>query len=564
MSFLFNLIDSFSFLSFLPELFLMALILCLIFIAVSTAKDQKIYLLNSFLNFSVYFYFLLIIYLIFLSFCDLYQSQFTFFFFYDTLKLNQILIFMKILLSFFSLGCLISVKRYLLLFQLPGYEYPLLITLGTLSMFFAISANNWILLFLALEFQALCFLVLFAWNRRSEKAINATLKFSVINFVASTLVLLAFIQIILMTQTINIALSNPFVLAKSFLQSVFNNMNFLPFTNLYNNYLLSVFDFKMAWYLYENTSVMLNLTVHTNGFLYDSLWAFSGLLLILGFSIKLGLVPFGFWLQDLYTCISLPVLTFFSTAPKLTYLVILLSLYLNLYSIVNPEGFLFFFFLLGTFTLIVGNLLMFSVRNNLLILLAWSSIANMGLLFFLFGQYPLQAYTLVFIILYTISTFSFFFLLQYFVMVENKNSLVRHVIYFSDLSVIRYQNGARLLFLVLILSFLNFFGIPPFLNFWMKYNLLQGLVINIVDTYQWFFLINFVFITIIGSFTYLRILYTLVTENQYLGLNFSYWPMTKTDSIFILFYFFFFQIFNFFFFSYLESIFFSADSLLCV
>mgnify|MGYP003350431975 CR=1 FL=1 len=54
-----------------------------------------------------------------------------------------------------------------------------------------------VILFVFLELQALCFLVLFAWNRRNEKAINATLKFAVVNFIASTLILLGFIEIIL-------------------------------------------------------------------------------------------------------------------------------------------------------------------------------------------------------------------------------------------------------------------------------------------------------------------------------------------------------------------------------
>ena len=44
-----------------------------------------------------------------------------------------------------------------MLYSLTGYEYPLLISLATLAMFLSLSANNWIILFLALELQALCF-----------------------------------------------------------------------------------------------------------------------------------------------------------------------------------------------------------------------------------------------------------------------------------------------------------------------------------------------------------------------------------------------------------------------
>jgi NADH:ubiquinone oxidoreductase subunit 2 (subunit N) len=69
-------------------------------------------------------------------------------------------------------------------------------------------------------------------------------------------------------------------------------------------------------------------------------WDLVSFLLIMGFVIKLGLAPFGLWLQDLYTSISIPVLTFFSTAPKITYITILVSLYMNLFIVVNPENFL--------------------------------------------------------------------------------------------------------------------------------------------------------------------------------------------------------------------------------
>ena len=223
--FTFNL-DSYFFYSILPELFIILFVLILILIAVTGKKEDKWDLLPFFLEVSGYFYIFLIMLLACLYNSNLFPDNLTIFYCYQTLKLNKILILMKILLSVFALGCVSTVKRYLMLYSLTGYEYPLLISLATLAMFLSLSANNWIILFLALELQALCFLVLFAWNRRSEKAINATLKFTVINFIASTLILIAIIEIILYTQTFNMYLANPYFFMKNiFGLTFFNNIN---------------------------------------------------------------------------------------------------------------------------------------------------------------------------------------------------------------------------------------------------------------------------------------------------------------------------------------------------
>lgn len=557
LSFTFNL-DSYFFYSILPEIFIILFVLTLILIAVAGKKEDKWDLLPFFLEASVYFYVFLIMLLAFLYNSNLFPDNLTVFYCYQTLKLNKILILMKILLSVFALGCVSTVKRYLMLYSLTGYEYPLLISLATLAMFLSLSANNWIILFLALELQALCFLVLFAWNRRSEKAINATLKFTVINFIASTLILIAIIEIILYTQTFNMYLANPYFFMKNIFgltlsntinESIGNNSLFVPWL-VQKNYLEADYFHNLQQFFYGlyhqnvwsnvvldrvfnkvwvNPAIFFQMTL-TDGFTYNALWQFVGFLLVVGFAMKLGLVPFGFWLQDLYTSVSLPVLTFFSTAPKLTYVTILLSLYVNLFMFVNPTAFLTPMIMLGVVTMVVGNCLMFTVRNNLLILLAWSSVANMGLLFLLFGKYPLSAFTFSFIIYYTIGTFVFFLMLQYFIIMD-ETGMVRHPIYFADLSVVRYHVSYKLVFILLVFSFLNSFGIPPLLGFWMKFSALQGLVINIFTFMDWFFILAVVLMTIVGGFSYIRILYTLITENNQLGLQLLYWPNTKNDAI---------------------------------
>jgi len=573
--------DSYFFYSIIPELFLIAYVLLLILTAVTTKPADKGLLIPLFLESCSYLFVTLIFYFLFLLSSNLFPTDLTVFFCYNTLKLTQFLIYIKILLLVLALGSIITIKRYLMLYQIVGYEYPLIIVLSVVAMFFSISANNWIILFLSLELQALCFLVLFAWNRRSEKAINATLKFTVINFIASTLIILAFIEIILYTQTFNMYLANPIFLFKNIINyfyvkgslfdpyflvwGVINSMESLEYHYFFDLKILfgngffdthakdGVFIINYFWYVIDNPGYLFQHVTQT-GFVYNPVWQFVGFLIVVGFAMKLGLVPFGFWLQDLYMSVSLPVLMFFATAPKITYVTILISLYINLFSFVNPEAFLYPLLILGTLTVVLANLMMFTIRNNLLNLLAWSSIANMGLLFLIFGKYPLQGYLLTYIIYYVVGTLLFFLALQYFVILD-ASGVVRHPMYFTDLTVVRTHTHYKPLFILLVFSFLNFFGIPPLLGFWMKFAIFQGLVVNLHSFGDWSFIVSLVMITIIGGFSYIRVLYTLLTENTNLGLSLIYWPDTQTDVIVIFTSFVVIQIASFLFFDTFLSIF---------
>jgi len=542
----------------LPELFLLSLVLILIITAVLTINEKKAYLLTSFLNISLISYAILFGYLGEMLQLELISNNITLFFCYQTLKVNSLLIVIKMLLILMAFISLVLVKRYLLIYQLNNYEYPLFIHLATFGMFISISANNWMVLFLSLELQALCFLVLFAWNRRSEKSINAALKFTVINFIASTLILLGLIEMVLYTQTFNMYLSNPFFFTKNLFSLLLNQTDMLwqskfliwelektMFALDYNYYfdlkqmfyafssaneasLQAINVYKLSWLMFDNPTYLLTSINDLNHFHYNPLWSFVGLLFVLGFGMKLGLVPFGFWLQDLYLSVPLPILTFFGTAPKLTYITILLSVYINLFAFINPESFLYPLMVLGSITMVVANVMMFKVYNNLLILLAWSSIANMGLLCFLMGKYPLEVYSLNFIIYYVFSTLFFFVILQYLVLKDNSQTK-RHPIYFTDLSVVSAQLAYKPIFFLLVLSLLNSFGIPPFLVFWMKFSAMQGLLLNTVNFVDWLLVLSLLLVTIIGGFSYIRVLYSLLSENQNLGLQQVYWPNIYLD-----------------------------------
>jgi len=537
--------------SLLPEFLLLVFVCGLILYAVQrkdSSKPHLTLLLPQFLNATTLFFLGCALYWsVYLSYLP-FQTV-TVFMFYNTLKINSTLLIIKIILSLVVAVCLYTAKRYLLLHNLMYYEYPLVISLAVFGMFISIMSNNWMVLFTALELQALCFLVLFAWNKKNVQAITAALKFSIVNFIASILLLLAFVEIILTTNSINMYLANPLF----FLQNVFqfvtqNNLivdaHFLSWLKTQTVLLIQNYYQVDLNFVFNNQDIF-NLIL-TNPYIFLAkllkfidvkvviFWDFIGFLLLLGFTIKLGLVPFGMWLQDLYNSVSLPVLTFFGTAPKLVYLTIISSLYINLFAYINNQHFLSLLSLFAVISLLVSNIAMFSVRNNLLQLLAWSSISNMGLLFFLLSFFPYKAYSLVFMLYYIIGTLLFFVGLQYIIL-TNKTGEVRQIMYFTDLSIVRYNPEYRVLFLTLIFSFLNFFGIPPLAGFWMKLSVYQGVVSSLshFSVVQWVAILFIFFVTLIGSYNYLRLLYVILSENNVLPLNMVYLPSSNKDIIFL-------------------------------
>jgi NADH:ubiquinone oxidoreductase subunit 2 (subunit N) len=551
-----SVLSSLLFFCFLPEILLVLLVCFLILVAVShhesRIKSYFSFSLNNFLVVVAYFFLFLGIYFTVVAelyFVDL--NNLTVFTSYNTLKINITIIYIKLIISLLVAFSLYNAKRYLLLTNLVSYEYPLLVSLATLGMFLSISSNNWIVLFLSLELQALSFLVLFAWNRRNVKAITASLKFAIVNFIASLLILLAIVEILLYTQTFNMYLANPFFFLKqtySYLaQDNLLSLNFIEWLQGQGNLMMQFYYNMNTAPLYDilQLSIANDITsqkyttsiaelfasvVENSNIKYSLLWDFVSFLFVIGFSIKLGLVPFGLWLQDLYTSVSLPVLTFFATAPKITYVTILMSLYINLFAFVNPTRFLYMMGVLSVISIVVSNVAMFSIRNDLLRLLAWSSIANMSLLFFSFSQYPFQSYSFIFILYYTVGTLLFFVVLQYIVL-EDSNDKTRHILYFSDLAVLRSHKLFIPLCLVVLVSLLNFFGIPPLMGFWMKLAVVQALVLSNLSFINWFLTVTLLLITLVGGYNYLRIFYVILSETNNPNVDIVNLPNTKTDFI---------------------------------
>jgi len=84
-------------------------------------------------------------------------------------------------------------------------EYYLLILFALLASFFLISANDFIILYLALELSSFCFFVLIGTNRNSLLFCEASLKYFIFSTLSSILLLLGVSMIYSVTGSINLS-----------------------------------------------------------------------------------------------------------------------------------------------------------------------------------------------------------------------------------------------------------------------------------------------------------------------------------------------------------------------
>ena len=98
-------------------------------------------------------------------------------------------IFFKVLVLLASALCLIISQDYLELRGIARFEYVVLVLLATIGMMLMISANDFIALYLGLEMQSLALYVIASFHRDEVRSIEAGLKYFVLGALASGMLL---------------------------------------------------------------------------------------------------------------------------------------------------------------------------------------------------------------------------------------------------------------------------------------------------------------------------------------------------------------------------------------
>ena len=315
--------------------------------------------------------------------------------------------FFKILILIASLFVLNSSKAFILDNKLGKFEYPIIILLSILGMFFMVSSNDIILFYLGLELQSLSLYILASIDRDNLRSSESGIKYFVLSALSSGLLLYGC----------------------SLLYGFTGSTNFDLIANELNK---------------ENVGAV-----------------FAMVFILVGLAFKVSAVPFHMWTPDVYEGAPTSITSYFAVVPKVAGLAVLIKFMLIPFSNILFEWQTIIIFI-SLASMILGAIAAIG-QKNIKRLLAYSSIGHIGYALAGVATGAISGYesAIVYIAIYVImniGAFSCLYLLK-------KDGEYKEKI--SDLSGISKKHPILAIsFLVILFSLA---GIPPLGGFFAKF-----------------------------------------------------------------------------------------------
>ncbi len=369
---------------------------------------------------------------------------------------NQFNIYGLIFLCVVKLIYLVYLRSYLKSDKLFSYEYILLLLLSFLGISLVMVTNSFLMLYLVIELQTLCFYILVSFRQSSDYNLEAGLKYFVLGSLVSGFLL-------------------------------FGISLFYGYTGITN--------FSDIWYYNLNTS---GVETTKNIVVVAILLIFSSLL------FKVGSVPFHMWLIDVYGGSSYSFLTYVAIIPKISLFVLLLKFYFVYFNevLIDLNYILIYCSMFSIFIGTVGALLQTSVKR----LLAYSAISHVGYILLGFvsstieGLYGVVLYLIVYVIIMLV-IFGIF-------MNTRSSELNESLLNLSSINGLYAAN--KLHGIILIIGLFSVSGIPPLIGFFSKLYIYFSLL---VEGY-YIFLVLSILMSVVGVVYYIRLIRVLFfTEN---------------------------------------------------
>ena len=322
--------------------------------------------------------------------------------------------FFKILILVSSLFVLNSSKNFILDKKLAKFEYPIIILLSILGMFFMVSSNDIILFYLGLELQSLSLYILASIDRDNLKSSESGIKYFVLSALSSGLLLYGCSLLYGFTGTTN-------------------------------------FDLIAGELGKENTGAV-----------------FAMVFILVGLAFKVSAVPFHMWTPDVYEGAPTSITSYFAVVPKVAGLAVLIKFMLIPFSKILMEWQTIIIFI-SIASMILGAVAAIG-QKNIKRLLAYSSIGHIGYALAGVATGVISGYesAIVYISIYVVmnlGAFSCLYLLK-------KDGEYKENI--SDLSGISKKHPILAIsFLVILFSLA---GIPPLGGFFAKFYVFTAVV----------------------------------------------------------------------------------------
>ena len=297
------------------------------------------------------------------------------------------------------------------------FEYPVLISLATLGMCIMVSADDMLSLYIGLELQSLAAYVLAAFHRGEGRSSEAGLKYFVLGALASGILL---------------------------------------------------YGISLIYGFAGTTSLPGIAAVLAAG--DKSLGLVFGLVfLIAGLAFKISAVPFHMWTPDVYEGAPTPVAAFFSAAPKVAAMGLLVRVLVQGFGPATFDWQQIMLFL-SLASMLLGAVAAIA-QTNIKRLLAYSSIANIG-----FALVGLTAATVSGIdaLLFYIAVYIAMTLGSFLVIMQLRTPEGLPVESMADLAGLS-RSQPRLALALAVFMF-SLAGIPPLLGFWPKLAVFQAAI----------------------------------------------------------------------------------------
>jgi len=324
------------------------------------------------------------------------------------------------------------------------FEYPVLVLLATAGMLMMISASDLISLYLGLELQSLALYVMAAIRRDDLRSSEAGLKYFVLGALSSGMLL---------------------------------------------------YGASLIYGFTGSTSFAVIAAAAGQAGAGQSLGLIIGLVfLLVGLAFKISAVPFHMWTPDVYEGAPTPVAAFFSAAPKVAAMALLMRVTLDGFAGIKPQwqqvvtALAIASMVLGAFAAIG--------QSNIKRLLAYSAIGNIGyaLIGLAAGSPEGARGVVIYLVIYVAMTLGAFGVV---LAMRHADGMTEEI---DDLSGLA-QNNLALATLLAILLF-SLAGIPPLAGFFAKFYVFLAAVREGL----WPLAIIGVLASVVGAYYYLRII----------------------------------------------------------
>ncbi|MDC1096574.1 NADH-quinone oxidoreductase subunit NuoN [Pelagibacteraceae bacterium] len=336
--------------------------------------------------------------------------------FSDSFVINPFVNFIKILIVISCVVILNYSQVFIKEKNIAKFEYPIIVLLSILGMFFMVSSNDLILFYLGLELQSLSLYILATIDRDNLRSSESGIKYFVLSALSSGLLLYGC----------------------SLLYGFTGSTNFdIIFTNLTT-------DNKGA--------------------------TFAMVFILVGLAFKISAVPFHMWTPDVYEGSPTSITAFFSVVPKIAGLAVLINFLQTPFQAIKIEWQTILVFI-SIASMFLGAVAAIK-QTNIKRLMAYSSIGHIGYALAAVSTGSISGYSsaITYITIYAImniGAFGCIFLMK-------KDGIYTEKI--NDLSGISKKNPLIAISFLIVLFSLA--GIPPLGGFFAKFYVFMSVIEN--------------------------------------------------------------------------------------